>query len=303
MSEKPTIGFIGLGTIGLPMAVNLQKAGYAMKVYDLNQEPVIEMTKLGAEAFGSPAEVAANSDVIITMVPDAPDVEKAALGDEGIIHGIQPGSIYMDMSTIDPATTRKVGAAIAEKGARMVDCPVARTVKEAREGKLAIIMGGDPTDIEAVQPILNHIGDTFTYCGPLGNGEAMKLVNNYVAACIIAAHAEALSFGVRAGLKLEEIMDVLGGTFAGNRMLAELLPSKAFKGNFKPGFFTSLSLKDTRLALKMAKDAGVTAPVGSGLYQTLEATCRAGYASQDLTSMLKVREAEAGIKVRLEKMA
>ncbi len=299
MINMHVIGFIGLGTIGLPMAVNLIKAGYRMNVHDINSGPVIEMTNLGAKACETPAETAADSEVIITMVPDAPDVEKVVLGDKGIVHGIKPGTIYIDMSTIDPGTTRKVGAAIREKGARMVDCPVARTVKEAREGKLAIIMGGEREDLDAVQPILNHLGDTFTYCGPLGNGEAMKLVNNYIAAGIIAAHAEALSFGIKAGLKLEDIMRVVGGTFAGNRMLGELLPSQAFKGNFEPGFFTKLSLKDTRLALKMGEDAGVDTPVGKGVYETLEKTCAAGYDKDDLTSMLRLRERQAGVKVRL----
>ena len=299
MSDMHIIGFIGLGTIGLPMAVNLIKAGYRMNVNDINPEPVAEMTRLGAKACETPAETAGDSDVIITMVPDAPDVEAVVLGDKGIVHGIKPGSIYMDMSTIDPGTTRKVGAAIRKKGAQMVDCPVARTVKEARAGKLAIMMGGDHADVEAVQPILNCLGDTFTYCGPLGNGVAMKLVNNYIASCIIAANAEALSFGVKAGLKLEDIMRVVGNTFAGNRMLGELLPSKAFKGNFEPGFFTRLSLKDTRLALKMAKDAGVDTPVGSGVFETLNKTCAAGFDDDDLTSMLRLRERQAGVEVRL----
>ena len=299
MNNMHVIGFIGLGTIGLPMAINLIKAGYRMNVNDINPEPVAEMTRLGAKDCETPAETTGDSDVIITMVPDAPDVEAVVFGDNGVIHGIKPGSIYIDMSTIDPGTTRKVGEAIQKKGARMVDCPVARTVKEAREGKLAIIMGGEREDINAVQPILNHLGDTFTYCGPLGNGVAMKLVNNYIAACIIAAHAEALSFGVKAGLKLEDIMRVIGNTFAGNRMLGELLPSKAFKGNFEPGFFTRLSLKDTRLALKMAKNAGVDAPVGSGVFDTLEETCVAGFDKDDLTSMLRLRERQAGVAVRL----
>jgi 3-hydroxyisobutyrate dehydrogenase-like beta-hydroxyacid dehydrogenase len=138
MPSKPTVGFIGLGTIGLPMATNLQKAGYRMVVHDLNPAPVAEMTGRGATAIGSPAEVAAASDVVITMVPDAPDVEQVALGPQGIVHGIRPGCLYMDMSTIDPGTTRKVGAAIRAKGARMVDCPVARSVDEARAGKLSI---------------------------------------------------------------------------------------------------------------------------------------------------------------------
>ena len=299
MSAKSTIGFIGLGTIGLPMATNLLKAGYRMNVHDLNPVPLAEMTGQGATALGSPAEVAKVSDVIITMVPDAPDVEQVALGPQGIIHGIRPGCLYMDMSTIDPGTTRKVGAAIRAKGARMVDCPVARTVDHARAGTLAIMMGGERADVEAVQPILNCLGDTFTYCGPLGNGEAMKLVNNYISASVTAIHAEALSFGIKAGLSLENIMQVVGGTFAGTRQLAELFPAKAFKGDFRPGFFVRLSLKDTRLALTLAREMGVDTPVGRGVYETLEKTCAAGYATDDMSSMLRLREEQAGVRIRL----
>jgi 3-hydroxyisobutyrate dehydrogenase-like beta-hydroxyacid dehydrogenase len=299
MSPKPTIGFIGLGTIGLPMASNLLKAGYLLRAHDLNPIPIAEIKGQGAAALGTPAEVAADSDVVVTMVPDAPDVEQVALGPQGIIHGIRPGSIYMDMSTIDPGTTRRVGAAIRAKGARMVDCPVARSVDEARAGKLAIMMGGEPADVEAVQPILHCLGDTFTYCGPLGSGVAMKLVNNYISASIIAIHAEALSFGVKAGLTLENIMRVVGGTFAGTRMLSELLPAKAFKGDFRPGFFTRLSRKDVRLGLTLAREMGVETPVGRGVYETLEQTCAAGHATSDLTSMLCLREEQAGVRVRL----
>jgi len=299
MASKPTVGFIGLGTIGLPMASNLQKAGYPMVIHDLNPAPVAEMAVRGAKALGSPAEVAAASDVVITMVPDAPDVEQVALGPRGIIHGIRPRCIYMDMSTIDPGTTRKVGAAIRAKGARMVDCPVARSVDEARAGKLSIMMGGERADVEAVQPLLNCMGNTFTYCGPLGSGEAMKLVNNYISASIVAAHAEALSFGVKAGLSLETIMRVVGSTFAGSRMLNELLPARAFKGDFRAGFFARLSRKDIRLGLTLAMEMGVDTPVGRGVYETLEQTCAAGYATDDLTSMLRLREEQAGVKVRL----
>jgi 3-hydroxyisobutyrate dehydrogenase-like beta-hydroxyacid dehydrogenase len=300
MTGKPKIGFIGLGMIGMPMARNIIKNGYEMWVYDLKSAAVEETVSAGARSSDSAANAAAESDVVITMVPDAPDVEKAALGAGGIIEGIRSGSIYMDMSTIDPGTTRRVGGAMKEKGVRMVDAPVARTVDEARAGKLAIMMGGAPEDVEEVMPILRCMGDTFTYCGPLGNGVALKLTNNYISAGILALHAEALAFGVKAGLKLEDIIKLVNSTFAGSRMLNELLPSKAFKGDFSPGFFTRLSRKDQRLGLTLAKEMGVDTPVGRGVYETLEKTCDAGYETDDLSSMLRIREKEAGIEVRLD---
>ena len=300
MTQSKKIGFIGLGMIGMPMAKNILKNDYDMNVYDLRTSTVDELVKLGARAFGSAAEVAAESNIVITMVPDAPDVEKAALGSGGIIEGIRSGALYMDMSTIDPGTTRKVGAAMKEKGVRMVDAPVARTVDEAIAGKLAIMIGGDPNDVEEVMPILKCMGDTFTYCGPLGNGVALKLTNNYISAGIIALHAEALAFGVRAGLNLEDIIELVSSTFAGSRMLSELFPKKAFKGDFSPGFFSRLSRKDQRLGLTLAKEMGVDTPVGRGVFETLEKTCAAGYETDDLSSMIRVREDEAGIKVRLK---
>jgi len=296
---QQTVGFIGLGTIGRPMATNIVKKGFPLRVFDLNQEAMAELIAAGAEGRATAAEVARASDVVITMVPDAPDVGKAALGPGGIIEGIRPGTIYMDMSTVDPGTSRRIGAVLAEKGVRMVDAPVARTVEQAKTGNLAIMTGGDPADVEAVMPILRTMGDTFTYCGPLGNGHAMKLVNNYISAGIMALHAEALTFGVKAGLRLEDIIALVMSTFAGSRQLGEYLPSKPLRGDFEPGFFTRLSMKDQRLALGLAREMGVETPVGRGVFEALETTCAKGHETRDFTSVLLVREAEAGIQVRL----
>ena len=179
------------------------------------------------------------SDVVITMVPDAPDVEKAALGPGGIIEGLRSGGIYIDMSTSAPATTRKIGQAMAAKGIRMVDAPVGRTVDNAHAGTLAIMMGGDPADVEEVKPILACMGDSFTWCGPLGNGHALKLVNNFVSGGIVALLSEALAFGLKAGLTVETVMAGVGSTFARSGILSDVLPAKAFKGDFTPGFMTS----------------------------------------------------------------
>ncbi len=293
------VGFVGLGTIGQPMATNIVKKGFPLVVFDLDQRKVAELVAQGAEGRGTAAEVAAAADVVITMVPDAPDVLKAALGPGGVVEGLKPGSVYIDMSTVDPGTTRKIGAEVAKKGAKMVDAPVARTVDNAWAGTLSIMTGGDPADIEAVMPVLRCMGDTFTHCGALGNAHAMKLVNNYISAGIMALHCEALTFGVKAGLKLEDIQKLVMSTFAGSRQLGEFLPSKPLKGDFAPGFFTRLSMKDQRLALGLAKDMGVDAPVGRGVFEALRETCDAGYATDDFTSILRVREQQAGIEVRL----
>lgn len=300
MSEREQrVGFVGVGTIGGPMALNVLKGGYPLTVFDLNQARMAALIEAGAKGAPTPAEVARASDVVITMVPDAPDVEKAALGPGGIIEGLRPGALYVDMSTIDPATTRRVGAAMAARGIRMIDAPVARTVDNAIAGTLAIMMGGDPEDVEEVRPILACMGDTFTYCGPLGNGHAMKLVNNFTSAGITALLSEALAFGLRAGLELEQIMALIGSTYARNGILEHVLPAKALRGDFRPGFMTRLSHKDQRLALKLAEGAGLDAPVGRGVFETLERALQAGYAEDDFTSMLRVNETKAGLEVRL----
>jgi 3-hydroxyisobutyrate dehydrogenase-like beta-hydroxyacid dehydrogenase len=299
MAEGQRVGFIGLGTIGRPMATNVVKKGFALTVFDLNQAAMAELIDLGAEGRATAAEVARASDVVITMVPDAPDVEKAALGPGGIIEGMRPGAIYVDMSTVDPGTSRRIGAAMRAKGVRMVDAPVARTVDNAWAGTLSIMIGGEPGDIDEVMPILRTMGDTFTRCGPLGNGHAMKLVNNYISAGIMALHTEALTFGVKSGLKLEDIVALVMSTFAGSRQLGEYLPSKPLRGDFEPGFFTRLSMKDQRLALGLAREMGVDTPVGRGVFEALETACAKGYATKDFASVLLVREAEAGIEVRL----
>jgi 3-hydroxyisobutyrate dehydrogenase-like beta-hydroxyacid dehydrogenase len=292
------IGFIGVGTIGAPMARNLLKAGYPLVVHDHAKHATDGLAAEGASVLDSPAAIAAASDLTITMVPDAPDVEAVALGPDGIVQGIRPGAIYMDMSTVDPGTTRKVGAAIVAKGARMVDAPVARTVEDAKRGTLAIMVGGAPADVEAVRPVLDKLGNFIVHAGPLGNGHALKLVNNYLSAGILALHAEALSFGIKSGLTLEKIIELVASTGAASAQLTKMQPLKSFVGDFSLGFMTRLAAKDQRLAIAMARDAGVATPVGAGVFQALQETCARGFAEDDLASLVRVREAEAGVKVR-----
>lgn len=293
------VGFIGLGTIGEPMAANLLAKGFPLAVFDLDQSRTALLTARGARGRGTPAAVAAGADLVVTMVPEPADVLKAALEPGGIIEGLRPGGLYVDMSTSDPVVTRRIGAAMAARGIRMVDAPVARTVENARAGTLSIMTGGEPADVEAAMPVLRAMGDTFTYCGPLGNAHALKLVNNYVAAGVMSLLCEALAMGVKAGLRLETIIELVQGTYAGTRQLGEVFPRKPLRGDFTPGFFTRLSRKDQRLALGLARAMGVDAPVGRGVLEALESACEAGFATDDFSSVLRVREREAGIEVRL----
>ena len=297
------IGFVGIGTIGRPMALNIRKGGYELAVFDLDQRAVADLVEVGASGMASPAAVAEASDIVITMVPDAPDVEKAALGAGGVIEGLAPGGLYIDMSTVDPETTRKVGAAMAARGIRMIDAPVGRTVDNAYAGTLSIMVGGAAADVEAAMPVLRCMGTDITHCGPLGNGHAVKLVNNYISGGILALLTEGLTMGVKAGLTLETMLEVVGATFAASGVMTKMLPAKAFKGDFSPGFKTTLSHKDIRLGLGLATAAGLDAPVGHGVFTTLTRAIEAGHGDEDFTSMLKVNEAKAGVEVRLKEPA
>ncbi len=300
VDQSTRVGLVGIGTIGKPMALNIRKGGFPLAVFDFNQQAVADLIEAGAEGKATPAEVAAVSDVVVTMVPDAPDVEKAALSAGGIIEGLREGAVYIDMSTVDPATSRKIGAEMAKKGIRMIDAPVGRSVDHAYRGELAIMMGGDEADVEEVMPILRCMGSDFTYCGPLGSGHAMKLTNNYIACGILSVLSEALSFGMASGLKLEKIIELVGSTGARSGILLDLLPSRAFKDDFGLGFKATLAQKDVRLGLKVAEENGLDAPVGNAVFETLKRAIDEGYGDDDFTSVLRVNESRADVRIRFE---
>jgi 3-hydroxyisobutyrate dehydrogenase-like beta-hydroxyacid dehydrogenase len=290
-----TVGFIGVGMIGMPMAKNILKGGYPLVAYDLSAERVAEMVAAGARAADSIAEAVKGADVVITMLPDAPDVEQAA---GAILEHIRSDAIYVDMSTIDPATTRRVGERFATRGVRMIDAPVTRSVAQAITGNLALLIGGDLATFEQVRPVLACMADTMTHCGALGNGAAMKLVNNFMSAGIVALISEAMAMGVKAGLTLELMIDASSKTGTRNFMLQEYLPAHAFAGNYAAGFYSRLSLKDQRLALAMAAAGGVEAPVGRAVHGVLTQTAEQ-YPTDDFCSLVRIREEQAGIELRL----
>ncbi|MBS7703348.1 NAD(P)-dependent oxidoreductase [Chelatococcus asaccharovorans] len=295
---QSVIGFIGIGTMGLPMALNVVRAGYTLKVFDLSEKALAEAKAAGATPVSSVAELARTSDVIITMLPDAPDVEKIALGEDGIESAARPGTLYVDMSTIDPGTSRRVAAQLAGRGIRMIDSPVARGVENARAGTLALMIGGDKATVDEAMPLLSTMADTITYCGPLGNGVAMKLVNNFLSAGIVSTVAEACAIGLKAGLPLDMIVAISGATGTNNAWMHKLMPSKAFLGDFSPGFMTPLARKDQRLALSFAEDMGVPLTLGKAVFDLLTQTAEV-YPREDFTSILRVVGDGAGVKIRL----
>ncbi len=294
-----SIGFIGLGTMGAPMARNLLKAGNSLTVFDLNPAVINGLVASGATVAGSPKAVAAASDVVITMLPDAPDVEAAVLGADGILAGMRKGGLYIDMSTIDPQTTQRIGAKLATVGVDMLDSPVGKTVEHAIAGTSTLMIGGEASVLKRARPVLAAMGSDLIHCGALGMGQAMKLTNNLLATVLLAASSEALVAGVKAGLTLPTMISVLSTTMAWNQQLAVAMHNRALKGDFEPGFMVKLAHKDCRLALAMNAALGLKSPVGAAAIEVLQETIDAGMAGKDVGAVLKLREDAAGVQVRL----
>lgn len=298
--DMKKVSFIGLGAMGKPIAERLLQGGYDLTVFDIHRGAMAPLIAAGAREAASPRAAAEHAEAVFTMVPDAPDAEEVALGPEGVLHGIRPGTYYIDMSTIDPITTRRVGARLAEAGAKMIDCPVGRTTKHAREGKLVLMIGGDDADIDAMMPVFELLGDTFIRCGPLGNGTATKCINNYVAMACNAISAEAFVIGKKAGLSPEHILKVFGSTMASNAQALQVFPQFALAGNTDPGFMISLGHKDLRLAIGLAQSLDCAAPVGQATMDVMAKAIEAGLGRKDCSSLLLMHEKAAGTMVRLK---
>jgi 3-hydroxyisobutyrate dehydrogenase-like beta-hydroxyacid dehydrogenase len=292
------VGFIGLGIMGGPMAANVLARGHSLTVHDISDTAVARLTAKGAIAARNAAAVAAASDIVITMLPDAPDVEAAALGLDGVIHGVRPGSVMVDMSTSAPDTTRRIGAALAAKHCAMVDCPVGKTADHAVTGTLTLMIGGDDAAVAQVMPVLECMGTDMFRCGRLGNGHAMKATNNLLATTLVALNAEILAAGVKAGLTLGTMTSVMQKTMAWNNQLAVAFPLRPLKGDFAPGFMLKLAHKDCRIALGMIDAMGLQAPIGRAALAACQEGIDLGFASHDVGVLLKMREEAAGVTVR-----
>ena len=278
------LGFVGLGQMGGPMSRNLVAAGHAVQVYDLDPAAVAAVVGVGATAAASPAAAARGAEVVFTMLPVGAIVEAACFGPEGVAEGIAPGATLVDMSTILPAETRRIGARFARQGVAMVDAPVGRTSAHAVTASLTFMVGGDPADVERVRPLLMAMGEHVTTCGPLGAGATMKLVNNCVSAVINLATAEGLAMGLKAGLELEAMVEVLGQTPAGRGHLTTAWTEKALKDDPSPAFMLDLASKDLGLAVELAAALKVplaAAAVSRQLYQVAQAQ---GHGREDWTT-------------------
>jgi len=284
------------------MARNIMKAGYPLAVHDVNQEAVDTLAKDGATACASCNEVAAASDAVCSIVPDSPEVEAVMLGPNGVLEGTRPGSIIIEMSTIDPNTTRKVADEAKKKGVRMIDAPVCRSSRHAVEGKLMILVGGAKEDFGECLSLLEAMGSTFHHCGDVGAGVTMKLVNNTMAQGIALAVCECLTVGVKAGLSLEQMVEICSGTAVSNKMMQAVYPSSAFRGNFDLGFALDWAHKDVGHMLRLAAALGSPCPSAALVHQMQNIARSQGKGRLDHSALLTVFEEMANVKVRSDKI-
>ena len=292
------VGFIGIGVMGGPMALNILKHGHELTVYDRSAEAVARLVQAGAKAAATPKEVGAASDIVVTMLPEPQHVEQVVLGAGGIAEGLRSGGIVIDMSTIDPQTSVRVGDVLRSRGMELVDSPVGKTSEHAATGTLTLMVGGNPEAIERAMPVLKCMGTDTFFCGGPGTGHAMKITNNLLATTIMVANTEALAIGVKSGLTLELMQEVMRTTMGWNQQLAVAMPKKAFVGDDSPGFMVKLACKDVRLACDLAKALGFDALVGRGAQATMEKAIEMGLGERDTAALLFIREKQLGIEVR-----
>jgi 3-hydroxyisobutyrate dehydrogenase len=288
------VGFVGMGNMGLPMVTNLLKAGFTVEVYDLRAEAVEAARARGATPTASTADAASRAEVLITMLPNSPDVERAYLGPGGVLEGARAGLLCVDMSTIDPATTHRVGERLASAGVRMLDAPVSGAVPRAVDGTLTIMVGGDASVVEAVRPILSVMGSNVIHVGPLGSGEIAKICNNLVAGVSMIAVAEAFTLGMRAGVDPRVLHEVISKS-SGNCWALEhncpvpgLVQKAASTRGYAAGFMTDLMAKDLSLARAAARDLGATCFTGALAHELYTLASRHGFGRQDFSSIIQL---------------
>ena len=285
MNDRDRIGFIGLGIMGKPMALRLVRAGFPVTVHNRSRDGVDELAGEGAEAATSPREVADRSDVVVTMLPDSPDVEAVVLGEEGVIQGVTDGMLLIDMSTIAPATSREVHKALAERGVEAVDAPVSGGEPAAVDGQLSIMAGGSEEAMARAKPIFDELGKATTHIGPPGAGQVAKAANQVVVALTIQAVAEALTLAEKADVDPARVREALLGGFAQSKIL-EAHGEKMLEDRFEPGFRIALHRKDVGIALDTARDQGVALPATAQVAELFNALIAQGSGGLDHSALV-----------------
>ena len=291
------IGFVGLGIMGKPMAKNLLKAGYELTVFDINQDAVNEVVAAGGVAAKTAKEVAAQSEAVITMLPNSPHVKTAVLGENGVLEGAKPGLILIDMSSIAPLAAQEVAAAVAKKGVEMIDAPVSGGEPKAIDGTLSIMVGGKQEIFDRCVELLSKMGKSVVRCGDIGAGNTTKLANQIIVALNIAALSEAMVLATKAGVDPELVFNAIRGGLAGSTVMEAKAPM-ILAGNFKPGFKIDLHIKDLANAIETGHDVGVPLPLTSSVMEILQALKVDGKGQNDHSGIAMYYEKMAKIEAR-----
>jgi 2-hydroxy-3-oxopropionate reductase len=291
------IGFVGLGIMGKPMAKNLLKASHSLVVYDIMPAGMEELVAAGADKGSSPKDVASRTDIVITMVPDGPEVEQAVLGSDGVLEGARKGTIVVDMSSISPMVSQKVGAACEAEGVEFLDAPVSGGEPKAIDGTLAIMVGGRKDVFDKVEPILRQMGSSVVLTGKVGAGNVTKLANQIMVACNIAAMGEALVLATKAGLDPEVVFNAVKAGLAGSTVLNVKAPM-VYSRNFKAGFRIRLHHKDLRNALLAAESLNVSLPLTTAVQNMLASLVNDGKGDLDHSAIVQFIEQMSAIEVK-----
>jgi 2-hydroxy-3-oxopropionate reductase len=290
------IGFIGLGIMGRPMALNLLEAGFGLVVHSRSPGPVDALVAVGAERGANPEDVASRSDVVITMLPDTPDVELVLLGERGVVGGTRAGSLVIDMSTIRPLAAKDLAEAFEPRDVSMLDAPVSGGERGAIEGTLSIMVGGSATAFDRGRPILEVLGSNVVHVGPAGAGQVAKACNQLVVAATIQAVAEALVLAKKAGVDPTKVREALLGGFAGSKIL-EVHGQRMLAGDFQPGFRSVLHRKDARIIRQTAEELGSPVPSFEIAAEALEHLVEVGRGDLDHAALVTLLEDAAGLRV------
>jgi 2-hydroxy-3-oxopropionate reductase len=294
--KKEKIGFIGLGVMGKPMAMNLLNAGYMLTVWNRTRSKMDDLLAAGASGAKSPREVAEKSDVVIIMVTDSSDVEEVTLEQEGVIHGVHPGLVVIDMSSISPTVTLKVANELGAKGVKVLDAPVSGGEIGAKQATLSIMVGGEKATFDECLPILQVLGKRITHMGSNGMGQTTKLCNQVICALNIQAVCEGLILGAKAGLDLKKLLEVVTAGAAGSWMLSNLGP-KIIERDMRPGFKIKHQQKDLKTVLSFASELGLPLPATALVQQMFRAVEAEGLSEQGTQAAIVAMEKLAGKKV------
>ena len=294
------IGFIGLGRMGGPMALNLMKAGHTLVVHDTRREAPGPHLARGAEWAESPSVAARSAELILTSLPGPAEVEAVALGTDGILHGAGRGAIYADLSTSSPTLIRRIHARCEERGIHVLDAPVSGGVRGAGRGTLQVMVGGDEALFRQLKPVLEAIGDKVGYMGEIGSGTIAKLAHNMIGICARMVVAEAFTLGVKAGVRPEALLEaVKGGAFGQGLLLTQVLPEIVFKGDFDTiRFALRLARKDLGLATELAREYDVPMAMAALAEQTMVEAIARGLGDKDFSAPWLLQEERAGVQVR-----